>query len=163
MSDIGPWKSQFLHFGDIHTRHNLLKSNELNLILKDTLRDEGCSWLINCTIQEYLVNVGKALSLIQLAVLTDLSNHNSVHQVFCFGFGWNLVQSIFKKSWKKTLLNFPFPWFSASNQKGIVLLELVHVNASMALNYKKEWELFVALSSLLCSYWDFYLIFIFEL
>ena len=64
---------------------------------------------------------------------------------------------------KKTLLNFPFAWFSASNQKGIVLLELVHVNASMALNYKKEWELFAALRSLLGSYWDFYLIFIFEL
>jgi hypothetical protein len=34
------------------------KSNGPNLISKDVLRDEGCPWLINCTTQEYLVNVG---------------------------------------------------------------------------------------------------------
>jgi hypothetical protein len=34
------------------------KSNRPNLISKDVLRDEGCPWLINCTTQEYLVNVG---------------------------------------------------------------------------------------------------------
>ena len=36
----------------------LLKSNEPNSISKDALRDEGCLWLINCTTQKYLVNVG---------------------------------------------------------------------------------------------------------
>jgi hypothetical protein len=36
----------------------LLKSNELNSISKDVLRDERCPWLINCTTQEHLVNVG---------------------------------------------------------------------------------------------------------
>ena len=35
----------------------MLKSNDSNSISKDALRDERCSWLINCTIQEYLVNV----------------------------------------------------------------------------------------------------------
>jgi hypothetical protein len=35
----------------------MLKSNETNLISKDALRDEGCLCLINCTTQEYLVNV----------------------------------------------------------------------------------------------------------
>ena len=35
----------------------MLKSNETNSISKDALRDEGCLWLINCTTQEYLVNV----------------------------------------------------------------------------------------------------------
>ena len=35
----------------------MLKSNEPNSISKDDLKDEGCPWLINCTIQEYLVNV----------------------------------------------------------------------------------------------------------
>ena len=37
----------------------LLKSNGPNLISKDALRDENCPWLINCTTQEYLVNVGQ--------------------------------------------------------------------------------------------------------
>jgi hypothetical protein len=36
----------------------MLKSNGPNSISKDTLRDEDCPWLINCTTQEYLVNVG---------------------------------------------------------------------------------------------------------
>ena len=36
----------------------MLKSNGPNSISKDALRDEGCPWLINCTTQEYLVNVG---------------------------------------------------------------------------------------------------------
>ena len=38
---------------------NLLKSNEPNSISKDALRDEECPWLINCTTEEYLVNVGQ--------------------------------------------------------------------------------------------------------
>jgi hypothetical protein len=38
---------------------SLLKSNGSNSISKDALRDKGCSWLINCTTQEYLVNVGQ--------------------------------------------------------------------------------------------------------
>ncbi len=37
----------------------MLKSNGPNSISKDALRDGGCSWLINCTTQEYLVNVGQ--------------------------------------------------------------------------------------------------------
>ena len=37
----------------------LLKSNGPNSISKDVLRDENDSWLINCTTQEYLVNVGQ--------------------------------------------------------------------------------------------------------
>jgi hypothetical protein len=37
----------------------MLKSNGPNLISKDALRDEGCPWPINCTTQEYLVNVGQ--------------------------------------------------------------------------------------------------------
>ena len=37
---------------------SMLKYNEPNSISKNALRDEGCSWLINCTTQEYLVNVG---------------------------------------------------------------------------------------------------------
>jgi hypothetical protein len=37
----------------------MLKSNGPNSISKDALRDEGCPWLINCTTQEYLVNVGQ--------------------------------------------------------------------------------------------------------
>jgi hypothetical protein len=36
----------------------LLKSNWPNSISKDALRDEDCPWLINCTTQDYLVNVG---------------------------------------------------------------------------------------------------------
>ena len=36
----------------------MLKSNGPNSISKDALRDEDCPWLINCTTQEYLVNVG---------------------------------------------------------------------------------------------------------
>jgi hypothetical protein len=39
--------------------HSLLKSNGPNSISKDALRDEDCPWLINCTTQEYLVNVGQ--------------------------------------------------------------------------------------------------------
>ena len=35
----------------------MLKSNGPNSISKDALRDEDCPWLINCTTQEYLVNV----------------------------------------------------------------------------------------------------------
>jgi hypothetical protein len=38
---------------------NLLKSNGPNSISKDALRDDDCPWLINCTTQEYLVNVGQ--------------------------------------------------------------------------------------------------------
>ena len=37
----------------------MLKFNGPNLISKDTLRDEGCSWLINYTTQEYFVNMGQ--------------------------------------------------------------------------------------------------------
>ncbi len=37
----------------------LLKSNGSNSISKDALRDEDYPWLINCTTQEYLVNVGQ--------------------------------------------------------------------------------------------------------
>ena len=37
----------------------MLKSNGPNSISKDNLRDEDCLWLINCTTQEYLVNVGQ--------------------------------------------------------------------------------------------------------
>ena len=37
----------------------MLKSKGPNLISKDALRNEGCPWLINYTIQEYLVNVGQ--------------------------------------------------------------------------------------------------------
>ena len=37
----------------------MLKSNGPNSISKDALRDEDYSWLINCTTQEYLVNVGQ--------------------------------------------------------------------------------------------------------
>ena len=37
----------------------MLKSNGLNSISKYALRDEDCLWLINCTTQEYLVNVGQ--------------------------------------------------------------------------------------------------------
>ena len=37
----------------------MLKSNGPNSISKDALKDEGCPWLINYTIQEYLVNVGQ--------------------------------------------------------------------------------------------------------
>ena len=37
----------------------MLKFNGSNSISKDALRDEGCPWLINCTTQEYLVNVGQ--------------------------------------------------------------------------------------------------------
>ena len=36
----------------------VLKSNRPNSISKDALRDEDCPWLINCTTQDYLVNVG---------------------------------------------------------------------------------------------------------
>ena len=35
----------------------MLKSNEPNSISKDALRDEDYPWLINCTTQEYFVNV----------------------------------------------------------------------------------------------------------
>ena len=35
----------------------ILKSNGFNSISKDALRDEDYPWLINCTTQEYLVNV----------------------------------------------------------------------------------------------------------
>jgi hypothetical protein len=38
---------------------SLLKSNGPNSISKDALRDEDYPWLINCTTQEYLVNVGQ--------------------------------------------------------------------------------------------------------
>ena len=38
--------------------NTMKKSNGPNSISKDTLRDEDCPWLINCTTQEYLVNVG---------------------------------------------------------------------------------------------------------
>jgi hypothetical protein len=37
----------------------MLKSNGPNSISKDALRDEDYPWLINCTTQEYLVNVGQ--------------------------------------------------------------------------------------------------------
>jgi hypothetical protein len=37
----------------------MLKSNGPNSISKDALRDENCPWLINCTTQEYLVNVAQ--------------------------------------------------------------------------------------------------------
>ena len=37
----------------------LLKSNGPNSISEDALRDKDCPWLINCTTQEYLVNVGQ--------------------------------------------------------------------------------------------------------
>ena len=37
----------------------ILKSNGSNSISKDAFRDEVCQWLINCTTQEYLVNVGQ--------------------------------------------------------------------------------------------------------
>ena len=37
----------------------MLKSNGPNSISKDALRDEDHPWLINCTTQEYLVNVGQ--------------------------------------------------------------------------------------------------------
>ena len=37
----------------------MLKSNGPKSISKNALRDEDCSWLINCTTQEYLVNVGQ--------------------------------------------------------------------------------------------------------
>ena len=36
----------------------MVKSNGPNSISKDALRNEDCSWLINCTTQECLVNVG---------------------------------------------------------------------------------------------------------
>ena len=39
--------------------NTMLKFNETNSISKDALRDEGYLWLINCTIQEYSVNVGQ--------------------------------------------------------------------------------------------------------
>jgi hypothetical protein len=39
--------------------HGVSKSNGPNSISKDALRNEGCPWLINCTTQEYLVNVGQ--------------------------------------------------------------------------------------------------------
>jgi hypothetical protein len=42
--------------GDFDT---MFKSNGPNSISKDVLRDEGCLWLINCTTQEYLINVGQ--------------------------------------------------------------------------------------------------------
>jgi hypothetical protein len=35
----------------------MLKSNGSNSISKDALRDEDYPWFINCTTQEYLVNV----------------------------------------------------------------------------------------------------------
>jgi hypothetical protein len=37
----------------------MLKLNGLNSISKNVLRDEDYLWLINCTTQEYLVNVGQ--------------------------------------------------------------------------------------------------------
>ena len=37
--------------------NSILKSNGSNSISKNTLRDKNCSSLINCTTQEYLVNV----------------------------------------------------------------------------------------------------------
>ena len=43
----------------------MLKSNGPNSISKNALRDEGCPWFINCTIQKYLVNRDKTLTLIR--------------------------------------------------------------------------------------------------
>ena len=69
----------------------MLKSNEPNLISKDALRDEDCPWLINCTTQEYLVNVGldshfnkhsRDINLFQFYIygVTENSESMFVHQ-----------------------------------------------------------------------------------
>jgi hypothetical protein len=72
----------------------MLKSNGPNSISKDALRDEDCPWLINCTTQEYLVNVGQDSHFNIMLSNKEKSMLESYTPHFLSEFTWVLVSPI---------------------------------------------------------------------